>query len=245
MARNVPEAWPFEGTGTDILAEWRSTAPAARPAVTLIGGAPIDAAVLAIARLRAPRIVAADGGADACLAHGLTPEAVVGDMDSISADARTAFASTLDPVAEQDSTDFAKALARIDAPAVLAVGFLGARIDHALAAFSHLAVRGGRAAPVVLLSADDCVALMPPALSLRLPPGTRVSLWPLGPCRLRSDGLHWPLDGLDLDPAGRVGTSNCADGPVRLTCDGPCLLILPLGALDALGAGLGFVAAGR
>ena len=173
------------------------------------------------------------------------PEAVVGDMDSISAETRTAFASVLMPVTEQDSTDFAKALARAQAPVIVAVGFLGGRIDHALAALSHLGERAPGSAPVVLLSDTDCVALVPERLELDLTVGTRVSLWPLGQARLTSSGLRWPLDGLVLDPAGRVGTSNEATGPVRLTCEGPCLVILPADALDGLGRGLGFAAAER
>ena len=212
--------------------------------VTLVGGGPVDTPVLSDALRRAPRLMAADGGADACLSHGLTPEAVIGDMDSVSPAARAAFADRLTPVASQDDTDFAKALGRIAAPFVIGVGFLGARIDHALAVFSHMGARGADAVPpVVLLSAHDCAAMVPPALSLDVTEGTRVSLWPLAAARLTSQGLVWPLDGLVLQPSGRVGTSNRADAsapPVRLTCEGPCLILLPPEALDALLAGLGF-----
>ncbi|WP_308917037.1 thiamine diphosphokinase [Jannaschia sp. LMIT008] len=211
----------------------------AAPGITLVGGGPADTSALKAALSRAPRVVAADGGADACLAHGLRPAAVVGDMDSLSPAARSAFRDVLVPVAEQNSTDFAKALRHADADFVLAVGFLGGRIDHALAVFSHLAERGSGAPAVVLLSAEDCVCLAPRRLALDLAPGCRVSLWPLGRARLRSTGLRWPLDGLMLEPAGRVGTSNRATGPVTLRCDGPCLLIVPLDALDALASGLG------
>jgi thiamine pyrophosphokinase len=124
----------------------------------------------------------------------------------------------------------------LDAPYVLAVGFLGARIDHALAALSHLAQRSGP--PVILVSEDDCLTVCPPDIALDLSAGTRVSLWPLGESRLTSKGLHWSLDGLVLSPLGQGGTSNRADGPVRLTCQGACLLILPFRYLDELLTGL-------
>ena len=176
-------------------------------------------------------------------------------MDSITPEAKEAFADRLHPVAEQDSTDFAKSLsfaANWNPSFILAVGFLGARLDHGLAVLSHLAARRialpdpAAAPPVLLLSAEDCVTLLPNDLTVALAPGLRVSLWPLGPSRLRSEGLRWPLDGLVLDPAGRVGTSNevsAADGVVRLRGEGACLLLLPARALDALMAGLGFPAA--
>ncbi|KIT17687.1 Thiamin pyrophosphokinase, catalytic domain [Jannaschia aquimarina] len=220
-----------------------ATAETPSGGVTLVGGGPVPTLALKAALNRAPRVVAADGGADACLAADLLPELVVGDLDSIGEAARHAYTDRIVHVSEQDSTDFAKALHRIEAPFVLAVGFLGARFDHALAAISHLGMRTGP--PVLLLSDDDALAMCPTRLRLDLPTGTRVSLWPLAEVRLTSTGLRWPLDGLVLRPDGRVGTSNRATGPVTLTCDGPCLVILPLDALDPLMAGLGIAGTDR
>ena len=151
-------------------------------------------------------------------------------MDSLSDAARKAFADVLHPVPEQDSTDFEKALRGVDAPFVVGVGFLGARVDHALAVFSHMARRAGP--PVVLLSEDDALTMCPTVADLETVEGDRVSLWPLAPVRMTSRGLHWPLDGLQLAPDGRVGTSNRAEGAVRLTTDGPCLLILDVDRFD-------------
>lgn len=182
--------------------------------------------------MRAPRLVAADGGADTILAAGLTPESVIGDMDSISDRARAAFADQLYPIAEQDSTDFAKALLSTEAPFTLAVGFLGARMDHFLACLSELA---RTQTCVILLNETDCICIAPPRLRLDVAPGARVSLWPLARTTGRSTGLRWPIDGLVLDPVGRVGTSNQATGPVTLElAGGPMVLILAAEALDTL-----------
>ena len=191
--------------------------------------------VLAEALTHAPRLVAADGGADVILAAGLRPARVVGDMDSLSDAARTAFADVLDPIAEQDSTDFAKALRSSEAPYVIAVGFIGARVDHFLACLTELA-RREESAPCVLLGEEDCVCLLPARARLTLPVGCRVSLWPLGPATARSTGLEWPLDGLDFAPTVRVGTSNRANAPdVRIDLDGgPMVLLLPADQLTAM-----------
>lgn len=204
-----------------------------RRPVTLIGGAPVGRADLDAALALAPVIAAADGGADRALAHGLVPQAVWGDFDSISDQARAAIpAASLHPVAEQDSTDFEKCLTRIAAPFVIAIGFAGARQDHFLATLSTLARRIGP--PCILLAGDDAIALAPPRIRLDLPPGTRVSLFPMAAARGRSRGLKWPIDGLELAPAGRVGTSNAATGPVMLELEGPVLLILPRARLPQL-----------
>jgi thiamine pyrophosphokinase len=89
------------------------------------------------------------------------------------------------------------------------------------------------AVPVVLVGGDDLCFLCPAELAIDLPAGTRVSLFPMGPVRGRSEGLLWPVDGLAFDPTGRIGTSNAATGgPVRLAFDAPrMLVILPAGLL--------------
>lgn len=189
----------------------------AETGVTLVGGGPVTAPMLAAARRLAPRLVAADGGWDRAMALGHRPEAVVGDLDSISPAGRAG--AIHDP--DQDTTDFQKALARIAAPFVIGVGFLGGRMDHALAALSALPER------VILLGEDD-LAFRPPAdLRLDLAAGTRVSLFPLGPAKGESTGLEWPLTGLRFAPDARLGTSNRATGLVHLRLSGPWIVLLP------------------
>ncbi len=201
-------------------------------AQTLVGGARVCIGTLKEALRRAPRLIAVDGGANTVLAAGMVPDAVVGDFDSLSKAARTAFADRLHHIAEQDSTDFAKALRTFPAPMTLAVGFMGARHDHFLACLTELARSG---APCVLLGEEECLCIAPAALALDLAAGTRVSLWPLGPASGRSEGLRWPLDGLDFGPVTRVATSNAATGSVRLALEGgPWVLSLPAEVLPAL-----------
>lgn len=196
--------------------------------VTLIGGGAVTDGDLAQALALAPVVAAADSGADKALAAGLVPQAVIGDFDSISDAGRAAIPpDRLHRVAEQDSTDFWKCLARIAAPLVVAVGFSGPRIDHLLACLTTL-VRLRRP-PCLLLGGEDVAFAAPPVLRLDLSPGTRLSLYPLGPVRGTGRGLRWPIDGLTLDPARRVGTSNETTGPVDLALDGPCIVILPRG----------------
>lgn len=220
------------------------TAPvvASERGVTLIGGGVVTAGDLGQALALAPVLVAADGGADAALDLGHRPLAVIGDFDSLSARARAALPpGTLHHVAEQDSTDFEKCLTRIAAPFVIAVGFAGRRLDHTLAALNVMARRPAR--KVILIADEDIVFLCPPDLSLDRPPGSRLSLFPMGPARGTSEGLEWPIDGLDFAPGGASGTSNRVTGPVRLTMQGPMLVMLPRAALAAAMAGLGLVTA--
>ncbi len=162
------------------------------------------------------------------------PDAVIGDLDSISDAGRAQIdENRLHYIAEQDSTDFAKCLRSVDAPAILAVGFSGGRLDHQLAACTTLVQFAGKT--VFMLSDEDICFAAPQLLALDLPVGTRLSLFPMGEVRGTSTGLHYPIDGLCLSPSGMVGTSNTVTGPVRLTFDAPdMLVILPLDQLEAV-----------
>ena len=198
--------------------------------VTLVGGADLRLPDLTTALSFAPGLVAADGGADHLLSAGLQPQAVIGDMDSISGAAAVAFGPVLHKVKEQKTTDFDKALRHIAAPLVIAVGVTGGRFDHELAALHVLLRHADRRC--VVLGPDSLIFLCPPELALQLDPGTPFSLFPMGTVRCASTGLRWPTDHVHFSPALVIGTSNEVAGPVRLRADAPLMLvILPAVAL--------------
>ena len=212
-------------------------------AITLLGGAALPERALERALARAPRLFAVDGGADRALAAGVVPELAIGDFDSISDQARRRIGpARLLHRPGQDNTDFDKALAHVleegTAPFILGLGFSGARLDHTLAGMSTL-LRNPGARLVIDTGADLCF-LCPPRLQMTLAPGSRLSLYPMRPLRCASAGLHWPTDGLLLDPGGMIGTSNLvAESAVTLRPDQPSLLVLlPVEALDAALAAL-------
>lgn len=194
--------------------------------VTVVGGGAVGPADLGMALSVAPVLVAADGGADRALALGHPPDWVIGDLDSISDAARRLIpAERVHHLTEQDSTDFTKCLTRIAAPFVIAVGFAGLRLDHTLAALTTMTTIARP--PVILLASEDLVFMAPPRMTLPLMPGTRVSLYPMGPSRGVSTGLEWPIEGIEFSPGGRVGTSNMASGLVTLRIEGKVMVILP------------------
>lgn len=207
--------------------------------VTLAGGGPFTGRELAFCLSRAPLAVAADSGADRLLRFGVLPEAVIGDFDSISDQARATIPlARQHPVAEQETTDFDKALRRVEAPFILALGFAGARLDHGLAAFNTLIMREKQRC--ILVGPKDICFAAPASLSLDLRIGDALSLFPMARVTGRSLGLEWPITGLDFAPDGRIGTSNrVAASRVELEFDRPgMLVILPRRRLDAAIRGL-------
>lgn len=200
--------------------------------VTLLGGGLSDPVDVHDALTIAPSLVAADGGGDRALALGLMPQAVLGDLDSLSPGARARLGPRVHHIPEQDSTDFGKCLTHVRAAFYLGLGFTGLRLDHTLAALSEIAARPDQV--VALIAEDEVIFRAPPRLQLDLPPGTRFSLYPMGPATGRATGLRWPLEGLDFTPAGRVGTSNEVTGPVEMELTGPMLVLLPKPHLRAV-----------
>lgn len=203
--------------------------------VRLIGDGALDLADIEEFSSVAPHVVAADGGALKALEIGIVPEAAVGDFDSLPLEALAALPEDgRYHVAEQDSTDFEKCLRIVSAPLILALGFTGARVDHELAVYNTL-VRHPQS-PCIVVGERDVIFHARREMALELAAGMRVSLFPLRPVTGRSEGLHWPIDGLELSPGGRIGTSNrvsASQKTVRLSIDGDGLLvILPREALD-------------
>lgn len=208
--------------------------------VTLAGGGPFGKAALARALRFAPVIVGADGGADRLLRLNAVPQAVIGDLDSITAATRAQLADRLFPIGEQETTDFDKALRSIKAPFVLGLGFAGARLDHGLAVLNALVRQPDRRC--LILGPKDVTFLAPRDLTLTLRVGTRLSLFPMGAVTGQSSGLRWPIAGLNFAPDGVIGTSNEVVAPrVQLHFDtDKMLIILPLACLTAVLAGLGW-----
>lgn len=194
--------------------------------ITLLGGGAIDSAALEQALSLAPLLVAADGGADQALERGHMPAAVIGDMDSLSDKARAALdPSVLHLIDDQESTDFDKALRNIDAPMVLAVGFTGRRIDHELSVYHSLIAQRERVC--IVLGEEDLLFHLNGDLSLSLPIGTRVSLFPLAKVTVTATGLLWPVEDMEMAPWLRIGTSNqSVTSRVTLTASGAGLLVI-------------------
>ena len=173
-------------------------------------------------------IIAADGGVNFLTEKNISPELVIGDLDSVSEQK----IHNIEPekiirISEQNSTDLEKVLFNTQSPLTIGIGFLGAQIDHELAALSALVKFSHK--KIIFIGEHDIVFLVPPSFSLRSFNGMRVSLYPLDEVKVHSDGLKWATDGLTMKPTGQLGTSNKAIGKsIHLAPDKPnLLLILP------------------
>lgn len=162
-------------------------------------------------------VVCVDGGTNAAVKLGIRPDLVVGDMDSISEEARMAAvksgAQFIVFPPEKDSTDtrlaMELALGRgFDAMAVW--GGIGSRPDHTLANLFSGAAYGKRGVDIRFESPDLTVYFVKDSLSLFGEIGDLVSVLTLGE---RAEGVclrgfRYPLSDAVLEEDAPIGVSN-------------------------------------
>lgn len=152
-------------------------------------------------------VVAADGGSRTAFDSDVTPDFIVGDLDSVENPASGFPEDRIIRLSDQSATDLEKAVGFcIDrgCDEIDIVGAGGGRADHALANLSVLVVFRGR---VKVRIVDDQfeTSLVNGATDIVGEPGTVVSLVALGVCTgVTTEGLRWKLqnDTLDFSPHG-------------------------------------------
>mgnify|MGYP001169488302 FL=1 len=174
----------------------------------LVGGGPISNIPELVKGLP---VIAVDGGLDACLRNSIKPDYFLGDMDSASKHAQEyAVLNKIptQPIFEQETTDFEKALTHVDASGFVCFGFLDGRLDHSLATL-HVVQKYIQKRPILLYGSEDVIITASSDISLTLPLRERLSLWPLGLVRFKSSkGLLYPLKGMEMLAGCQIGTSN-------------------------------------
>lgn len=164
-------------------------------------------------------VIAADGGADHCLALGRPPDILIGDFDSISPEtARLCAAKKITthrlPVAK-DATDLEAALdlgiAR-GATEILLLAALGGRWDMTIATVLLAAAEKYRSAKISLADGDSLLRILhPPGPHLCHGwPGQPCAVIPLGgECRgVSLRGFAYPLDQRTIPFGSTLGVSN-------------------------------------
>lgn len=198
--------------------------------IAIVGGGTTDPALLRDLAKRGVPLIGADGGADIIGAAGIIPDAIIGDLDSVSDRAAWEQKTRVIHIPEQITTDFQKTLYSTQAPVTLALGMTGGRLDHTLAALSAV-LQVARNRHVLLVDEVDVALAVSGPFSFTATKDERVSIHPLLPITFtHSDGLFYPLNGLTLEPTGLLGTSNAAlGGPVQIVPETltPWLLLLP------------------
>jgi len=170
-------------------------------------------------------VVAADGGARFLLEHGLRPDAVVGDFDSLpAADAKRLEEAGVELVrhpVRKDRTDgemAADEALRRGAGELVLAGALGA-LDHTLGHLAILRRLAARGVPARLAAPQLTVRVLaaPAEAWLDAPAGTRVSIVPQhGDALVTLEGFDYPLSRGVLPIDACLGLGNAVVAAARI-----------------------------
>jgi len=184
------------------------------------------------------QLIAADGGAHHALALGLTPNVVIGDMDSLDVETRDKLTQQgcrliLHPE-DKDETDLELALllaAREEATEIIILGALGGRLDQLLANVLLLTLPELTSMSVRLVDAwqEALVVHGGTHVTVEGQVGDTLSLIPLtsNASGIYTQGLRWPLSGDTLSAGSARGVSNViVSPPARVQVEKGVLLVV-------------------
>ena len=166
---------------------------------------------------RAECVVACDGAYARLKAIGIEPDWVVGDCDSLSEEDRKALGSRLVRVDEQETNDLEKAFRfaceeKGCAAKIVIVGAGGGREDHLIGNVFRLIEFAEQVPQVAMLTNSGRFDVVKGERTFECAPGQAVSVFaPIPGTKVGSEGLQWPLGGVDLSRLWS-GTLNRATG---------------------------------
>lgn len=182
------------------------------------------------------KLVCADGGARHLKNMGLTPQVIIGDMDSLTPEILAHFMERGSRIrrhpGEKKETDTQLALEyawQLLPREVRIYGGMGGRIDHTLANISLLAAGANKGVPTKLVDEWCEVSVITKSTAIEGLIGQTVSLLPLASPAAGIDlkGFAYPLDGGRMELGAPYGISNllAADRAVVSIATGSLLLV--------------------
>lgn len=184
-------------------------------------------------------IICCDGALNALLRRGITPSAVIGDMDSVSGKALGSFSGKVVRSDDQETNDQTKALHYAlsvwpDVSRIRILGASGKSEAHTLGNLSllmeyertlRLSARG-----VDLRMVSDwseAFAVFSDRIEFRTVPGQKVSLFsPDNSLQMHSEGLHWPTDAVVWDNWWKASLNRACSDRVRLILNHPAPVLV-------------------
>lgn len=169
------------------------------------------------------------------MAHGLEPDYIVGDLDSLSEESRRRFADRIVHVAEQDDNDLTKAFRHaldLNPESIAIVGATGRREDHTLGNISLLLDYAREApCPVTMLTDFGRFEAIFDSASFTAEAGTQVSIFCFdNSLKIESAGLKYPTDQVCFDTLWKATLNEVLPGgafSLRLSHPSGVLLFFP------------------
>ena len=160
-------------------------------------------------------IICADGGHEIALSNGMAPSIVIGDSDSGEMKPRpgskTEFIRFPQEKDESDTFLCVKHAISLGYDDITIIGGVGGRVDHTVSNIQTLTHFSSPARRIAMVDANNYMTVIEgSSITLSGDGYVNLSLFSLTDrCTgVTAKGLHYPLDGADLDNAYPIGLSN-------------------------------------
>ncbi len=150
-------------------------------------------------------LVCCDGAYQKALKLGREPDVVVGDGDSLSLEEKSILGEKLVVISEQETNDLTKAFMYVakkfsgENVKIVILGAMGLREDHLLGNIFHLPDFASVNRNVSMWTDTGIFEVVLDEKTFACNCGDAVSVFaPIADTAVQSEGLKWPLDGVDL-----------------------------------------------
>lgn len=151
----------------------------------------------------AAHIVACDGAANQLLAHGIMPDWIVGDLDSLPVVIKEKLPERIVYMSEQESNDLSKAFRFTQEKGwdeLVILGATGKREDHTLGNLALLSEYAQAVKSIMMITDFGTFVAIDESSVLPSYKGEQISIFAIsGGVRVTSSGLKYPLNDLKLD----------------------------------------------
>ncbi len=198
-----------------------------RPVILANGTFPEHEVPRAALRAAAP-LVCCDGAADKLIRAGMTPEVIIGDLDSIMPEHRYRFSGIMVEDRDQETNDLTKAVHWCrdrGFGSVTILGATGEREDHTIANISLLA-HYSRFIRADMITNSGTLRVVHETAVMASFPGQQISLFCFTPAvAIASEGLKYPLGGRCLEELWQGSLNEALGDSFRLSLAGGTLIV--------------------
>ena len=193
---------------------------------------------------QADHIICCDGAFSNYLRYsrsaGVTrlPDAIIGDMDSLSPAAQKEYGSLIVRVDDQDTNDQTKAFRHVignfrDVTDIFFLAATGKREDHTIGNMSLLMEYAGypevtdRGIRLQMISDFSTILPVTDSISMECGQGRAISIFsPDSSLRICSEGLRWPTDNVVFDNWWKATLNRATEDTVKLTFSHPSIALI-------------------
>lgn len=176
-------------------------------------------------------LICADGGANTAKSLNLTPDYIIGDLDSVSIETLKYFSRVpVKSIKRQNDTDIEKCIKTAlnkKYNDIILMGVTGNRLDHTFCNLG-IVIKFFRDAKLKIVAEKSLLVPYSGSTVIKTEPGETISLYGFDDkTKITSEGLYYPLNNISLPFGKKESTSNVAlSDSVKLHIKGGLIFVI-------------------